>query len=209
MTDTGTGMDRPTMDRIFEPFFTTKEKGHGTGLGLSMVYGIIKQSGGHIVVDSRPGAGTTFKLYLPHTADRLSDATVLMEVPAVLSGTETILVVEDEEMVRHLAGHILRRHGYLVLEAANAGEALLITEQHQGEVGLVLCDIVLPRVSGVELAARLARLRPQTKLLFMTGHSEEATAPHGFPSGELPVLDKPFSPETLLRRVRQRLDEQP
>jgi two-component system cell cycle sensor histidine kinase/response regulator CckA len=208
VSDTGVGMDRPTMDHIFEPFFTTKEMGRGTGLGLSTVYGIVKQSRGHITVDSRPGVGTTFRIYLPRTQAKKTDITVRIERPTVLRGSETVLVVEDEEMVRQLASHVLRRSGYVVLEAANAGEALMIGEKHETRIDLLLSDVVMPRVSGADLARRLRALRPTMKVLFMSGYSEEAIAQHGLAELTFGLLEKPFTPQALLTEVRETLDQQ-
>jgi len=202
------GMEREVMDHIFEPFFTTKELGRGTGLGLSTVYGIIKQSQGHIAVDSRPGMGTTFRMYLPRTKARRTEATVRIERPTALRGSETVLVVEDEEMVRQLASHVLRRNGYAVLEAANAGEALLIGEKHEGAIDLLLSDVVMPRVSGADLARRLKSLRPELKVLFMSGYSEEAMVQHGLAELGSSVLEKPFTPQALLSEVRETLERE-
>jgi CheY-like chemotaxis protein len=207
VSDTGIGMDRQTMDHIFEPFFTTKEMGRGTGLGLSTVYGIIKQSQGHIAVDSRPGMGTTFRIYLPRTKAKRTEVTVRIERPTALRGSETVLVVEDEEMVRQLASHVLRRNGYAVLEAANAGEALLIGEKHEGSIDLLLSDVVMPRVSGADLARRLKTLRPTMKVLFMSGYTEEAMAQHGLLDLPFALLEKPFTPQALLTEVRETLDQ--
>jgi two-component system cell cycle sensor histidine kinase/response regulator CckA len=205
VADTGIGMDRGTMDHMFEPFFTTKEKGRGTGLGLSTAYGIVKQSGGHLAVESRPGAGSTFRIYLPRTEAQRGDYTVRIERPTILHGSETVLVVEDEEMVRQLASHILRRSGYVVLEAANAGEALLIGERHEGPIHLLLSDVVMPRVSGVDLARRLLQQRATMKVLFMSGYTEEATAQHGL-DVSFGLIEKPFTPQALLTEVRETLE---
>jgi two-component system, cell cycle sensor histidine kinase and response regulator CckA len=207
VSDTGIGMNRQTLDHMFEPFFTTKEKGQGTGLGLSTVFGIVKQSHGHIAVDSRPGMGTTFRIYLPRTQAKRTDETVRIERPTMLRGSETVLVVEDEEMVRQLASHVLRRNGYVVLEAGNAGEALLICEKHEGEIDLLLSDVVMPRVSGADLARRLVRLRPAMKVLFMSGYSEEAWVQHGLVELAFGLLEKPFTPQALLTGVREALDQ--
>jgi two-component system cell cycle sensor histidine kinase/response regulator CckA len=206
VSDTGIGMDRATLDHIFEPFFTTKEKGRGTGLGLSTAYGIVKQSGGDLTVESRPGAGSTFRIYLPRTQAQRTDVTVRIERPNILHGSETVLVVEDEEMVRQLASQVLRRSGYVVLEAANAGEALLIGERHEGTIHLLLSDVVMPRVSGVDLARRLKQQRPAIKVLFMSGYTEEAMAQHGLLDVNFGLLEKPFTPQALLTEVRETLE---
>jgi CheY-like chemotaxis protein len=205
VTDTGTGMSRETRARIFEPFFTTKEKGKGTGLGLSTVFGIVQQSGGHVWVYSEPGEGTTFKVYLPEAAsDGLSSTPP--SVPVVVHGKETILLAEDEEQVRRVARDVLERYGYRVLEAGNAGEALLICESHPGTIDLVLTDVIMPQMTGPQLAERLARVRPDVPVLFMSGYTENAIVRHGILESGLSYLPKPFTPETLARRVRQVLD---
>jgi signal transduction histidine kinase/CheY-like chemotaxis protein len=205
VSDTGVGMDRATQSRIFEPFFTTKEKGKGTGLGLSTVFGIVQQSGGTVWVYSEIGKGTTFKIYLPRarTGQRTSAPPPL---PDVVRGNETILLAEDEDQVRCAARDILERFGYHVLEARNAGEALLICEKHRGEVQLLLTDVVMPQMSGRELVLRLTSVRPEMRVLFMSGYTEKAGLHHGILESGIAYLQKPFTPETLSRRVRQVLD---
>src|SRR5262249_25267103 len=166
ISDTGLGMDTETLSHIFEPFFTTKEHGKGTGLGLSTVYGIVRQSGGEIWVYSEPGHGTTFKIYLPRVEGPVESAEKALE-PENARGNETLLVVEDEEMVRKLACQSLRHYGYQVIEAANAGEALLACEKHPGPIPLMVTDIVMPQMSGRELALRLRPLHPEMRMLYL------------------------------------------
>ena len=205
VTDTGVGMSAEIQSRIFEPFFTTKEKGKGTGLGLSTVFGIVQQSGGHIAVDSEPGRGTTFNVYLPRVDGDLSGAIQLSQ-PGELRGTETVLLVEDERQVRTIAENILRRHGYNVLVAQNAGDALLICERETCAIHLLLTDVVMPHVSGPELAKRLARLRPDMKVLFMSGYTDDSAVRHGALEGTVSFLQKPITPALLGRKVREVLD---
>jgi signal transduction histidine kinase/ActR/RegA family two-component response regulator len=206
VSDTGVGMDRETRARIFEPFFTTKEKGKGTGLGLSTAFGIVKQSGGSIWAYSEPGRGATFKVYLPATRD--APASLPPPQPAFeLKGSETVLIVEDEDQVRLLAAGILRKFGYRVLEARMAREAIAVATAEHGPVDLLLTDVVMPEMAGPVLAEKLVAMRPGLHVLFMSGHTGDAIVRHGLVEGGAAFLQKPFIPEVLARCVRKVLDD--
>jgi PAS domain S-box-containing protein len=209
IADTGDGMDAATLARIFEPFFTTKDTGRGTGLGLSTVFGIVKQSQGHISVHSELRRGTTFNVYLPRTDDTPESVPVVRPSRSALRGSETILLVEDEEQVRTVTREILRRHGYDVLDAQNGGEALLICEQQTGPIHLLLTDVVMPRMTGPELARRLAPLRPEMRVLYVSGHTETSLGRHGMHEVATPLLQKPITLDGLLLKLREVLDSPP
>lgn len=206
VSDSGTGIDPQLQSRIFEPFFTTKEVGKGTGLGLATVYGIVKQSGGNIWVYSEPGIGTTFKIYLPRTDEEVQTYKRSPANEPVLRGTETILLVEDEEVVRQLACEVLRGCGYELLKAANGREALLICESHQQPIHLLITDVIMPGMSGPDLAGRLSEARPDLKILYMSGYADNAIIHHGVLNEGAEFIQKPFSTEGLAIKVREVLD---
>jgi two-component system, cell cycle sensor histidine kinase and response regulator CckA len=205
VSDTGTGMDRETQARIFEPFFTTKEKGRGTGLGLSTVFGIVQQSGGSVWVYSEPGQGTSFKVYLPVVEGTVDEARPPVAL-TTLRGSETILLVEDEVQVRAVARGILERQGYAVIEAQSGAEAILACKQHGGAIDLLLSDVVMPKMSGPELARQLGAERPLMKILCMSGYTDDAVVRHGALGAGIAFIQKPFTPDTLARKVREVLD---
>jgi two-component system, cell cycle sensor histidine kinase and response regulator CckA len=207
VSDTGIGMDEKTQARIFEPFFTTKAQGKGTGLGLATVYGIVKQSGGYIWVYSEPARGTTFKVYLPRVDEAVASVQPPGASPESLRGWETILVVEDEEIVRSLTREILEAQGYNVLEAHHGPEALQICERYGDEIHLILTDVVMPQMSGPDLAVRIAALRPRIKVLYMSGYTDNAFAHLGASRVDTPCLQKPFTLESLTVKVREILDQ--
>jgi CheY-like chemotaxis protein len=196
-------MDAETQARIFEPFFTTKEVGKGTGLGLSTVYGVIRQSGGHIWVDSQPGRGTTFEVYLPMVQESARHEKPNVSADGAAGGTETILLVEDEDALRDLTRDLLRGGGYRVLEAGSPEKAIETARHYRGPIHLLLTDVVMPRMSGPRLAQTLAAIRPEMKVVYMSGYM-------GFRQSHLPepdaiLLAKPFKREALLRKLREAL----
>jgi CheY-like chemotaxis protein len=199
-------MDETTQAHLFEPFFTTKEQGKGTGLGLATVYGIVQQSGGHIEVASQPGKGSTFRIYLPRLKDEVP-AGEHVPAPAYPGrGSETILVVEDEGAVRDLVRLVLCQQGYQVLEATDGGRALRLAEQQPGVIDLVLTDMIMPVMNGHELATRLEALHPELKVLYMSGYTDSTVVRAGVVKGEIDLLQKPFTPDELARKVREKLD---
>jgi CheY-like chemotaxis protein len=206
VTDTGSGMDEETRSHLFEPYFTTKGNGKGTGLGLSTVHGIVRQSGGHIWAYSEPGRGTTFRIYLPRI-DAVPEAPRAAEhrVPPP-RGTETILVAEDDEAIRNLARRILESGGYTVIARRDGGEALAASDAHAGPVHLLITDVVMQTMGGTDLAASLVARRPGTRVLYMSGYSDETIVYHGGLAPDAPYLEKPFAPDQLLRKVREVLD---
>jgi len=208
VSDTGTGMSDEVQSHLFEPFFTTKEKGKGTGLGLATVYGIVKQSGGYIWVYTEPGHGTTFKIYLPRVAGAPAQRASGPKASPVGAGTETVLLAEDEAAVRAVARHALERQGYTVLEASSGEAALDLAERHSGRIHLLLTDVIMPGMNGRALALRLSELRPDLRVVYMSGYTEEAITRHGVLEPGLTYVQKPFTPEGLARKVREVLDRQ-
>ena len=206
VSDTGTGMDKQTQSHIFEPFFTTKEQGKGTGLGLSTVYGIVSQSGGAIEVESEPGRGTTFKILLPRVDGPVEVKAMAGSLDAQAPAVETILLVEDEDVVRKLVSEVLCSNGYRVLEAANGRDALQICELHSEPIHLMVTDVVMPHIGGRELAEEMKRIRPATQVLYVSGHTEDAIVHHGVSDREMNFLQKPFTPLALIAKVRQILE---
>jgi CheY-like chemotaxis protein len=216
--DTGVGMDAETRSHLFEPFFTTKEQGKGTGLGLSTVYGTVKQSGGHISVESEPGRGSTFTVYLPRVAAPVAPPDrPVADAPVPRSGAspeailtpgrgETILLAEDAQRVRAVVREILEMSGYVVLEARQGAEALELSNRHAGTIHLLVTDVVMPQMSGRELAQRLATLRPELKVLYMSGYTDDAIVRHGVLASGIAFLSKPFTPNALALKVREVLD---
>jgi CheY-like chemotaxis protein len=206
VTDTGVGMSADVQAHLFEPFFTTKELGKGTGLGLATTYGIVKQSGGHIWVYSEPSRGTTFKVYFPRAEMPVTTAVAELEV-AGLSGRETILLVEDDRSIRTLTQRVLRRYGYTVLVASTAAEAQKLCREQIGTIDLLVSDVIMPDTNGPTLARLLLKDRPRLRVLFMSGYTNDAIAHHGILDSGAAFLEKPFTPDAIVRKVRTILDE--
>jgi CheY-like chemotaxis protein len=206
VSDTGVGMDLNVQSRVFEPFFTTKPAGKGTGLGLSTVYGIVQQANGHVTFTSQPGRGTTFRVYLPRIDSKQpagfpTDANVV-----ALDGSETVLLVEDDPSVCELVRAVLISHGYTVLSARRPQEAKILCETHAGRIALLLSDVIMPEMNGGELSRRLAESNPQMKVLFMSGYIDDALVRKGIKEKDVAFLQKPFSPLSLAKKVREVLD---
>ncbi|HEY2734788.1 MAG TPA: ATP-binding protein, partial [Polyangiales bacterium] len=207
VSDDGVGMDSSTQARAFEPFFTTKAVGKGTGLGLSTVYGIVQQSGGHIWLYSEAGFGTSFKIYLPRIDDVVEEAPRMESRAPARVPTESVLVVEDNEAVRNMLCRVLRASGYRVMEASNPKIALKLCAEHAGAIDMLISDVVMPEMSGIELAAELQFSHPSMRVLLMSGYSGTAMTRHGELRSDLPFLEKPFNPDAVARKVREVLDQ--
>jgi two-component system, cell cycle sensor histidine kinase and response regulator CckA len=206
VADTGSGIDSETLAHIFEPFFTTKERGKGTGLGLATVYGVVKQSGGYVWVESALGKGTAFEIYLPRIEELISVPEPVAPVVEAFRGAETILLVEDADALRKLTHMLLEQHGYRVLVAANGAAALLLVEQKPERINLLLTDVIMPGLNGRALAGSLELLQPGLKILYMSGYTDDAIMDHGVLEAGTHLLHKPFSEENLIRKVREVLD---
>jgi CheY-like chemotaxis protein len=204
VTDTGMGISEDMQEQIFEPFFTTKEVGKGTGLGLAMVYGVVKQSGGYVWVDSEPGQGACFTIYLPRVKGTIAPA-MSAEAERLPLGTETLLVAEDEKALREMICGNLRSLGYTVLEAESGQQALSIASQHEGHIDLLITDLVMPKMSGRELSEKLGSLRSDLKTIYMSGYTDDAVVRHGISGLGVTFLQKPFSLDTLAHKVRDTL----
>jgi CheY-like chemotaxis protein len=207
--DTGTGMTPETLSHVFEPFFTTKPAGLGTGLGLATCYGIIKQLRGHIWVTSTPGHGATFDIYLPRADQAVTVPLARAAAEHGVEGTETVLLVEDEPLVRTLAARALEAHGYTVLVAPTGADALRMAREHEGPIHLLLTDVVMPQMSGTEVAERLAPLRPDVRVLYMSGYAENVVSRQGEWDDLSNYIQKPFAFKALLDKIREVLDRRP
>jgi CheY-like chemotaxis protein len=207
VTDTGRGMDAATASRIFEPFFTTKERGAGTGLGLSTVYGIVKQSGGHVEVETEPGVGTTFRIYLPRVAEEAEAFNPKPLGERSLKGSETVLLVEDEEAVRGVGRRVLETYGYTVLLAGDGAEGLELAESYPDPIHVLMTDIMMPNMGGLELAERLSTLRPELKVLYTSGYNDRGSSALLVAGARF--LQKPYGMEALARTLRELLDPAP
>jgi CheY-like chemotaxis protein len=206
IADSGVGMDAATAARVFDPFFTTKDAGKGTGLGLAMCYGIAKQAGGQILVQTAPGQGTTFHVDLPRALERVDGAEARDRGPETPGGRETILLVEDEVQVRRLAGAVLRQRGYEVLEAPGGPEAIQLAGEYHGRIDALVTDVVMPQMRGTEVARALTAMRPALKVLYMSGYTDDDRFRQEAGSEAFAFLAKPFTPTALARRVREVLD---
>jgi len=206
VSDTGSGMDKETLEHIFEPFFTTKEVGKGTGLGLSTVYGIVKQNNGFIWVYSETGHGSIFKIYLPKVKGDAKPEEKEQTPVDDLSGSETVLIVEDDDSLRIFAQKILHIYGYRTLTAENGEDALRVCKEHECPIHLLLTDVVMPKMDGKELAERLQPLYPQMKVIYMSGYTDNAIVHHGILTPELNFIQKPFTLEGLARKMRKVLN---
>jgi two-component system cell cycle sensor histidine kinase/response regulator CckA len=206
VTDTGTGMDAETQAHIFEPFFTTKEPGKGTGLGLATVYGVVHQSGGFVCVDSEPGQGAQFKVYLPLVQEAIETPEYRLLDVVNDSGSETILLAEDSEPLRELICTILRNQGYTVLDARDGAEALRIANRQSDPIHLLIADVIMPGMGGHELSENLRSLRRDLKVLYVSGYTDDTIFRHGMSDASVTILPKPFTPRELSRKVRAVLD---
>jgi len=206
VSDDGMGMSNETISHLFEPFYTTKEQGKGTGLGLATVYGIVTQSGGHIWVYSEPGEGTTFKIYLPRVEGEVEEVLPARQEAIPVEGSETILLVEDDDLVRNMICETLKQNGYTMLNAASGDEALNLCGDHQGVIDLLVTDVVMPGMNGRELAERLSTAYPRLKTLFISGYTDHGIVHNGILDPETDFLQKPFKLDALARKIRQIMD---
>ena len=209
VTDTGKGMDEPTQAHAFEPFFTTKEVGKGTGLGLATVYGIVKQSNGYVEIKSQVGIGTSILIYLPLVENALTQTRDVQKESTILRGQETVLLVEDEELVRRMVTSALQSSGYTVLSASSGEQALSMCKSHAGDISLLVTDVIMPQMNGVQLAQQAVVLRKDLKVIFMSGYTNNILENHGSFDASTPFLTKPVSPRVLAKKVREVLDGHP